>query len=616
MGKFNIKQLGNNFVKILLAIITIGTLMFSPLRLSANSIDSVTMDVFITENGDAQITEVWQADLTEGTEGYRSFSNMYPVTIKDFTVTDDSGTTYTYLDNWQTDTSFDEKKYKNGINYAGDETELCWGISKYGSRIYTLTYTLTDLVTQCTDAQVIYFDFLKLSQNVGNATIRIHSFIEFNAENTKIWAYGYQGEIIFDDTDAIVMNCQSSLSSFDYMTALIRFEEGTFATKHSNGRAFDDIYEEAMVGSDYQKNEGHNGEYLIDDNSFIPSLFNIALGSIVTVFTIIINILFFVGFFIMLLNKKARTWIFGSGIQDNALDFGDDGTTLPSLSNTDYWRDIPCDSDLFKAYWIAKNYLIASENTLREGLLGALLLKWVKDNKIVIDKSEKKGLFNFKDNNYEVDFLDFKNTGNDLEDWILGVLRQAAGNDEILERKEFEKWCRKNYYAVENWFDSIMPAVQSVYTEEGLLTSEDLQVQGAFGRTKTVTSFKVDPSLKDEALRLQGLKRFLLDFSIINKREYIEVHLWEYYLMFAQLLGIADKVAEQFSQLYPDFKEMTNIDLDTTYVWASSMAHSGYSAVEAGRASSSGSDGSSGGGGSSSSGGGSSSGGSSGGGFR
>ena len=36
------------------------------------------------------------------------------------------------------------------------------------------------------------------------------------------------------------------------------------------------------------------------------------------------------------------------------------------------------------------------------------------------------------------------------------------------------------------------------------------------------------------------------------------VNILEDYLVFAQLLGIADKVEEQFSKLYPDFKEISN----------------------------------------------------------
>ena len=119
----------------------------------------------------------------------------------------------------------------------------------------------------------------------------------------------------------------------------------------------------------------------------------------------------------------------------------------------------------------------------------------------------------------------------------------------------------------------------------------------------------------------------------------MQVHLLEDYLIFAQLLGIADKVEEQFSKLYPDFKEISKINIENTSLYTKTLSVSMVSALaretlryerrterEARRRarkmdreyshSYSGSDRDSGGGGSSYSSGGSSSGGSSGGGFR
>ena len=51
---------------------------------------------------------------------------------------------------------------------------------------------------------------------------------------------------------------------------------------------------------------------------------------------------------------------------------------------------------------------------------------------------------------------------------------------------------------------------------------------------------------------MSGLKKFLNEFSNIHEREPIEVNLWEEYLMYAQIFGIAKKVAKEFKKLYPD----------------------------------------------------------------
>ena len=67
--------------------------------------------------------------------------------------------------------------------------------------------------------------------------------------------------------------------------------------------------------------------------------------------------------------------------------------------------------------------------------------------------------------------------------------------------------------------------------------------------------YKVNESMIDEAVKLKGLKNFLEEFSRIDDKEAIEVNLWEYYLIFATILGIADKVAKQFKKLYPEIIE-------------------------------------------------------------
>lgn len=86
--------------------------------------------------------------------------------------------------------------------------------------------------------------------------------------------------------------------------------------------------------------------------------------------------------------------------------------------------------------------------------------------------------------------------------------------------------------------------------------------------------------------------------------------------MFAELLGIAKKVSEQFSKLYPSFQEQTMLNTDITIYAARNFASICYTSMQSGMTSYSSGGSYSGGGGSSFSSGGSSSGGSSGGGFR
>ena len=65
------------------------------------------------------------------------------------------------------------------------------------------------------------------------------------------------------------------------------------------------------------------------------------------------------------------------------------------------------------------------------------------------------------------------------------------------------------------------------------------------------------PALKEEAMQLAGLKKFLKEYTLIKDREAIEVTLFEEYLIYAQMMGIAKQVAKDFKEVYPEVIEQS-----------------------------------------------------------
>ena len=263
---------------LLVFLLTIVAIFITSKKCNANSISSIEMDVNIDENGNAHVTEVWEASLYQGTEGYRGFKNTAysNFSISNFSVemADNSyrtslsflknmesyeqtqyqnsdileTTKFSYVDKWNTEASFSDKKYKCGIHKISKGVELCWGISQYGSNKYILKYTINNFVSQYTDTQGIYFNLLNLDQNIGYAEITIHSDVaQLSLDNTDIWGFGYNGSIVFSD-GSIVMNSQGMLDTSDYMVALVRFEEDIFSTSNESKYKFDEIYKSATKG--------------------------------------------------------------------------------------------------------------------------------------------------------------------------------------------------------------------------------------------------------------------------------------------------------------------------------------------------------------------------------
>ena len=65
-----------------------------------------------------------------------------------------------------------------------------------------------------------------------------------------------------------------------------------------------------------------------------------------------------------------------------------------------------------------------------------------------------------------------------------------------------------------------------------------------------------DPQVASQVF---GLKHFLEDFTLIADKQIKELPLWDEYLVYATLFGIADKVCDNFAEVYPDFFSMNSL---------------------------------------------------------
>ena len=542
---------------------------------AANSVDSIKMDIYIDPNGTAHITETWDAYLSEGTEGYKPYYNLGNSKIQNFKVYDGDDV-YTNIGNWDTGASFKDKTYKNGLNYLSDGIELCFGISKYGSHEYRMEYEITNFVAGLKDADMVYWTLMphNFSASPDDVYIKIYADEAFS-DNLDVWGYGNYGGTAYVNDGYIEMSSDGILASNEYMTVLVKFPKGTFDTtnnKYSNN--FNYYLEMAEEGAEhYNESDTVDVVYLIVE--------------------LLIGILFpSVGMF-LIMHKMMY-----SGIN---LSFGKTGNELPK--DVPLYRDLPCDKDIYRAYWVATNYGLMKKKT---DFLGAVLLKWLKEGKITITK-EEKGIL--KKEKISITFNETLDSTNSVENELYSMMVEAS-EDYKLEENEFKKWCEKNYFKILNWFDKFEDDQTLKMQADGMAEETTKKTLGVI-KTKF---YNVNPVMFEEAKKMKGLKKFLEEFSLINTREAIEVTMWEEYLMYAQIFGIADKVAKQFKKMYPDVIADYSYD---SVIFVNHIAYVGMNSARSASNSAS-SSGSGGGGGFSSGGGGGGSfgGGGGGGGFR
>ena len=65
-----------NTVKILLISLFAFIIFTLGNKVEANSIQSISMDIFVDDKGDAYVTEKWECNVTQGTEVYHPYYNL------------------------------------------------------------------------------------------------------------------------------------------------------------------------------------------------------------------------------------------------------------------------------------------------------------------------------------------------------------------------------------------------------------------------------------------------------------------------------------------------------------------------------------------------------------
>ena len=567
--------------KVIKTVLFLIIMFISINKVKANTISNIDMDIYIDSKGTAHITEIWNATLNQGTEGYKSYKNLGKARISNLKVTD-GDKEYTNIGEWDINKTFSEKAYKSGLHSIDNGVEMCFGISKYGSHKYKISYDIEGFVSETTDAQMIYWNLLpsELSSYTKNVSITIYADKEFE-DTLDVWGYGNYGGLAYVSDGKIHMS-NDDLKSGEYMTILVKFNPETFETDNTLDYDFNHYLDMAKDGEElYKQNKTNRLEIIL---LMIFALF------ISLILPILLGIIFVVVF-------KPDNKTIRSG--KTLLIFGETGKKLPKDKEVNMFRDIPCNKDIYRAYWVAKNYGLMNRQT---DFLGAVILKWRRDEMIKIENHTVGKIFKKEDTTIVFPTPTIS-SGVELEDDLYKYMYEAS-KDGILEGKEFEKWCRRNYSKILKWFDKVLDYENEKLEKEGILTPSTRKV--LFFTEKT---YIVNPTMKEEAIKMQGLKKFFKEFDNMSDKEAIQVMLWQEYLMYAQIFGVAKQVAKQFKKLYPDVITDYNYE---SIIFINTISYSGMSSARSAASSYS----SGGGGFSSGGGGGGSFGGGGGGGFR
>lgn len=475
---------------------------------AANQVSTMDIQAVIYEDGSMYIVQVWEGDFDEGTEVYIPMTAPDYLTISNLMVSDHNGT-YETVSDWNVDWSFEEKARKAGIVGTDSGYELCFGISEYGRNRYAIEYKLDHVVGGYSDRDGVNFRFANDEMNTTptdvKVEIRLADGSPISDEIADVWGFGYDGQVGFSD-GAILAYTESPINPENHVTILFSLDKGILSPARQESGSFEELKEIAFEGSDYDNTE--------EDSDV--SVFEVIIAFVIS---IVLPIWIIVWINKRKKKKAAKKW------KEFSDRFG-------------YFRDIPNEGNLSATYVLGRMFDICEDGVI----LATGMLRLVELGCLSPVESQTVGFMGKTEENVSLRLMGSRHDKmNEFDEYLYTVLEIAAGSDGILQANELEHFANQN--------DKLLRAYIEKHDNAGKAWLNQKKSMKRWNMPAKLTD--LTPAGEQELGELVGLKRYLEEFSLIAERGVKEMPIWRELLTYAMLLGIADQVAEQMRELYP-----------------------------------------------------------------
>ena len=476
----------------------------------------IDIEATVRDDGAIDIVERWDVTVTSGTEWYLVRNNLGEISIEDFKVNDNVQGPLRNIGKWDVDASRQRKAGKCGINRTDSGVELCWGIGEYGDHIFTASYTMTNACKSAPDADYLHIQFVSpgISPAPENVTLHIRlADKQIDSTFARVWGFGYQGVAQFCDDGSLLFESDGYFGERSSVIALVKFDKGHIHPVCESGRTFEEVREMAFEGS----------SYYVSEEDPLEEILGAVVGVIVSALTLI-------GLAVGVERRKMRN-ILGPQRKD--------GIT--------WFRDPPYGGNLLAANVVAT---LTKEVGDKGNITSAMVLRMIQKGALTAIRNAKGKV------DIALGPLDKAQALGAQYEELRDILSMAAGDDGVLQEKEFKRWARKNTDKLTVWTDANMSEGRRWLATANLMHGDKSTEAGIV-----------------QARNLLGLKKYLSEFTLVSERETPEVVLWQDYLTFATLFGIADKVSEQLKEINADIYRETVGDTDITVNETIYMAH-------------------------------------------
>ena len=575
-------------------LIILGTVKSNAGSLYLNDLD---FNAQIKNDGSMDVVENWNIKVQNTNTLYKSFktdknkfSGITDVTVKE--ITDEQETDFIKSDNWAYHV---QKGYYYGTKNEDGDFEIGWGVGLDTStayKKYQISYTVKDAITKYNDFAELYWQFVgedfEINAKKITGTIYLPSDVS-NKDEIKVWGHtkGLNGTIYATDTNKIEFQIKN-FKNGTYVEARTLFPTSLINT---SGRTKNvNILDKAIKEETKWADKANKERWLAENSPWIILTALVLIGGTITLIIIYFEI------------KKTKKY------KNRLKELKNEEKIMPS-TKYEYFREIPDENTTPGEVIKTLNPIMSSFTTSVFGkifsatMLDLTLKKYLE---IKLEKNEK--------NKEVTNIYVLKQVGDGLKDneeRIMTFIKNAAGEKKVITLKNLQKYIKEHPSKVESLLSSTFKASeQQLYNEKILndkahkeykdleeeITKEEVLIifllfliifiipiiPAIIAIINVILCKKIEKMLNiltqkgiDRQTEWKGLKTFMQEFSMLDKREVPELVLWEKYLVYATVMGVADKVIKQLKIVYPDFDKMS--DGLTTYTYMNLMLHTDFS---------------------------------------
>lgn len=473
---------------------------------AANHVTEIDIAVVIREDGSALVTQVWSGEFENGTENYIPIRTG-DIAISEFAVADENGA-YLLVSDWDVDADFTTKQGKCGIVTTDDGVELCFGITEYGHKEYTISYVVSDFIKGYTDYNGTNFMFINPEMSTfptaGSVTLSLESGVPLDSSNAGIWAFGFEGMAEFADGCAVAYT-QEDLTGDGYMVVMLQLDLSLLSPETVLEESFETVKNTAFEGSSYN----YSKEAFMKELKRELKLVGLVLLLLFLACMIPIGLTI-----LILVNRDKEMEKFRSTV--------------------DYFKDIPNQGNLELTCYLVKTFDISN----REQILRALMVSMMNQGSIEFGKA---GTLNDSGKDTETLYL-LVEPESASEKLLFRFLSDAAGKDGIMDKLQLDEYVFDHYTKLTNILDTARKNGKKI-----------MKQQGGFKRNRGSRIRHLNERGQTELAEVLGLKKYLEEKAGMGEHGIPDSTLWRRYMVYAALFDIDSLVLEELEKLYPEY---------------------------------------------------------------